>query len=154
MRPDRLEHLTAQLIKSYDAQPTRPDQGEPLPSMEAITSVMEEVRRLLFPGFYADEYLSSASRRYRVGHWLDRLHQSLTRVLSLALAHERSRTQLISCEDESLSSSSNQRSKTSPEGRVQRRRVDRHWRRARHRPGPRRGGRELGAARARPFRGG
>ena len=121
MRPDRLEHLTAQLIKSYDAQPTRPDQGEPLPSMEAIISVMEEVRRLLFPGFYADEYLSSASRRYRVGHWLDRLHQSLTRVLSLALAHERSRTQFISCEDEGLSSSSNQRSKTSPEGRVQRR---------------------------------
>lgn len=96
MRPDHLEQLTARLLESYDAQPTRPDQGEPLPSMEAIIAVMEEVRRLLFPGFYADEHLNTSSRVYRIGHWIARLHQSLTRVLSLALAHERSRARRAS----------------------------------------------------------
>ena len=90
MTPDKLALLTEKLIESYDAQPTRPDQGEPLPSFEAIVGIMEEVRRLLFPGFYADEYLPTLSRNYRVGHWLARLHEALTRVLSLALAHERS----------------------------------------------------------------
>ena len=94
MKPDQLASLTNKLLLSYDAQPTRPDQGEPLPSLDAIINVMEEVRRLIFPGFYADEQLSPASRSYRVGHWIARLHQTLTRVLSLALAHARaSRTE-------------------------------------------------------------
>lgn len=90
MRTEQLENLTNRLIESYDAHPTRPDQGEPLPSMEAITEVMEEVRRLIFPGFYAAEHLSPTSRPYRVGHWLARLHQRLSSILALALAHERS----------------------------------------------------------------
>ena len=91
MNPERLERLTARLIDSYEDHPTRPDQGEPLPSIEAITEVIEEVRRLIFPGFYAAEHLSPTSRPYRVGHWIARLHQRLTRVLSLALAHEHAR---------------------------------------------------------------
>lgn len=92
MNPERLEQLTARLIKSYEDHPTRPDQGEPLPSLEAITEVMEEVRRLIFPGFYAAEHLSPTSRPYRVGHWIARLHQRLTQVLTLALAHEHARS--------------------------------------------------------------
>ena len=92
MNSERLEQLTARLIKSYEDHPTRPDQGEPLPSLEAITEVMEEVRRLIFPGFYAAEHLSPTSRPYRVGHWIARLHQRLTQVLSLALAHEHARS--------------------------------------------------------------
>ena len=91
MTPDILKQLTKGLVESYDAYPTRADRGEPLPSFEAIVGIMEEVRRLLFPGFYADEYLPTLSRDYRVGHWLAKLHQALTRVLSLALSHERSR---------------------------------------------------------------
>lgn len=89
MTPEILTRLTKGLVESYDAYPTRADQGEPLPSFEAIVGVMEEVRRLLFPGFYADEYLPTLSRTYRVGHWLAKLNQALTRILTLALSHER-----------------------------------------------------------------
>ena len=90
MNPKQLDQLTQGLIESYELYPTRADQGEPLPSFEAIVGIIEEVRRLLFPGFYAEEHLPSVGREYRVGHWLTRLHQTLTRVLSLALSHERS----------------------------------------------------------------
>ena len=90
MNPKQLDQLTQGLIESYELYPTRADQGEPLPSFEAIVSIIEEVRRLLFPGFYAEEHLPKVGREYRVGHWLTRLHQALTRVLSLALSHERS----------------------------------------------------------------
>ena len=90
MTPEELDSLTSELVKSYDQQPTRPDQGEALPSFEAIVEVMKEVKRLLFPGFYADESLPKVSRHYRVGHWLAGLHKALSRVLSLALSHERS----------------------------------------------------------------
>ena len=122
MQPDHLKHLTAQLIKSYDAQPTRPDQGEALPSMEAIISVMEDVRRLIFPGFYADEYLNNASRVYRVGHWLAQLHQSLSRLLSLALAHERSRAERRAYEnDREPSQNAHQSTEPNQESRAQKR---------------------------------
>ena len=123
MRPDHLEQLTARLIDSYDAQPTRPDQGEPLPSMEAIIAVMEEVRRLLFPGFYADEHLSATSRVYRVGHWIARLHKSLTRILSLALAHERSRARRaeMTCDDSTSGSTSSIQDELTQERRASKR---------------------------------
>ena len=101
MSPEELDALTKDLVESYDQQPTRPDQGEALPSLDAIVEVMEEVRRLLFPGFYADESLPKVSRHYRVGHWLAGLHKALTRVLSLALSHERSlrvRRGTLACE--------------------------------------------------------
>lgn len=100
MTSEQLSELTNQLLQSYDAQPTRPDQGDPLPPLDAIIGVMEEVRRLLFPGYYAEEPLNPASRAYRVGHWLASLQQNLARVLSLALVSERSaRVTRTPCED-------------------------------------------------------
>lgn len=90
-----LERITAALLESYDQDRTADDVDRPrLPAREAVIATLEQVRRLLFPGFYADEPLPEASRRYRVGTWLCQLHASLTRILSMALAHrtpERSR---------------------------------------------------------------
>ncbi|MBM4290856.1 MAG: serine acetyltransferase [Deltaproteobacteria bacterium] len=107
MNQDALAALTTQLIESYDEHPTLPDQGEPLPSLEAIVEVLSDVRRLLFPGFYADEHLPLSARPQRVGYWLSRLHQRLSRVLCLALAHDRARhgasTSACPKESESLS---------------------------------------------------
>ena len=89
MKQRQLDALTQRLLDSYEAQATRPDQGEPLPSFEAIIEVLNSLKRLLFPGFYADEPLPRAGRRYRVGHWISELHRQLTHVLTLALSHER-----------------------------------------------------------------
>lgn len=91
MHQDQLEKLTLELISRYDELPTLPDQGEALPSFEAMVDLLGEVKRLLFPGFYATEQLSLSARPQRVGYWLSRLHQHLSQLLSLALSHERSR---------------------------------------------------------------
>ena len=86
MRTEELQALTERLLQSYDVHPTRPDQGEALPPMESIINLIEEVRRLLFPGFYSKVPLDIGSRNYRVGHWIAQLHQTLSRVLALALS--------------------------------------------------------------------
>ena len=61
-----------------------------LPSTDAIEATLALVRRILFPGFYADEPLPRTSRRFRVGTWLCGLFSDLARVVYKALAHERS----------------------------------------------------------------
>lgn len=92
MRQAQLERLTQELISRYEELPTLPDQGEALPSFEAMIQLIDDVKRLLFPGFYATEQLSLSARPQRVGYWLSRLHYSLTKLLSLSLSHERTRT--------------------------------------------------------------
>jgi len=89
--------------------------------MEAIIAMMEEVRRLIFPGFYADEHLSAVSRVYRVGHWLAQLHQNLTRVLSLALTRERSRAEFSSRVENLPVNDLNTEIESGREGRVHKR---------------------------------
>ena len=98
MRRADLEQLTEALMMSYERHPTLPDQGEPLPSLDEMIEVMDEVKRLLFPGFYAAETLSVEARSHSVAYWLSRLHQRLSRLLNLALRHERAQgNEGVSC---------------------------------------------------------
>lgn len=87
MNQARLEAITQELLDSYDLDES--EHRAPLPARESIIAVVEQVRRILFPGFYADEPLPAASRRFRVGTWLCTLHGELSRIISKALAHHR-----------------------------------------------------------------
>lgn len=83
-----LDAITAALLASYDADhPERQPAGPRLPAREAIESTLNLTRRILFPGYYADESLPHTSRRYRVGTWLCQLYTDLARVIYRALAH-------------------------------------------------------------------
>lgn len=84
MDEDHLDRAVDALLASYDLD--GPDVPR-LPPRQAIVSTLELIRRLLFPGYYADEPLPAASRRYRVGTWLCTLSTDLTRLVYLALAH-------------------------------------------------------------------
>ena len=87
MQSNHLETLTQRLLASYQTRSTLPDQGAPLPNFDAIIELIDQVRVLLFPGFYAKSSLPTQNRQYWVGHALCRLHNQLTEVLSLALTH-------------------------------------------------------------------
>ena len=81
----RLEAIADALLASYDLDDSQ--RRVALPAREAIVAVVEQARRILFPGFYADEPLPAASRRFRVGTWLCQIHADLARVVERALAH-------------------------------------------------------------------
>ncbi len=85
----RLDGIVKALLSSYDLDHRDKDRGRPrLPAREAIVDVIEQVRRLLFPGYYSDERLPPVSRGHHVGTWVCGLHASLARVVSKALGHE------------------------------------------------------------------
>ncbi len=83
MEEDHLEGITQALLSSYD-QDDRPR----LPDSEAIVAALDDVRRILFPGYYAEARLRAASRRYQVGTWLCLLGAEVTRIITKALAHD------------------------------------------------------------------
>lgn len=89
MDEDKLGALVDALVASYDADaPEGPDRPR-LPAREAIDQTLDHIRRVLFPGYYADEPLPRPSRRFRVGTWLCRLFEDLARITFRALAHDR-----------------------------------------------------------------
>jgi|JI10StandDraft_1071094.scaffolds.fasta_scaffold69203_4 serine O-acetyltransferase len=83
MDEQALGAIADELLESYDLD----GPAERLPPQEAVNAALEQVKRLLFPGYYADEALPVASRRFRVGTWLCQLHASLDRLIRRALVH-------------------------------------------------------------------
>lgn len=78
-----LESVVAQLLDSYDLDAT----SQRLPAKDAVIAALDGIRRLLFPGFYADEALPCGSRRFHVGTWLCQLHGQLTQLITRAERH-------------------------------------------------------------------
>ncbi len=83
MNEDQLEKITQALLSSYDA-----DDRPRLPDRAAVVSTLDDVRRILFPGYYAEAGLHVSSRRYQVGTWLCQLGTNLQRIITKALAHD------------------------------------------------------------------
>ncbi|MGK0360093.1 MAG: serine O-acetyltransferase [Bradymonadia bacterium] len=78
-----LEQVVSRLIDSYDLDAT----CERLPARDVVIAAVDAIKRLLFPGFYADEALPCSSRRFHVGTWLCQLHGQLTALISRAECH-------------------------------------------------------------------
>ena len=84
MDTESLRAIAEALLRSYDLdQAERPR----LPARQAVVHTIDAIRRILFPGFYAEEKLPAASRGYYVGTWLCELEASLGRIVAKSLAH-------------------------------------------------------------------
>ena len=84
MHADQLEKIADALIRSYDL-----DQAErpPLPDREAVVCALDDIRRILFPGYYAAQRLPTESRSHYICTWLCQLESELTRIIALCFAH-------------------------------------------------------------------
>ena len=88
MTAERLGEITDELLASYDHD--LPDRVT-LPNQQAVVSVIDECRRLLFPGYYAEEPLPESSCRFKVGTWLCELYGDLSQLIWRAFAHDNPR---------------------------------------------------------------
>lgn len=61
---------------------------QPLPSREAITTILADLLDILYPGFYRRQNLHIGNVEYHVGDLVDRLHDQLTQQIARALRHE------------------------------------------------------------------
>ena len=85
MKREDLGGVVDGLLHSYAR--TRLDTRPRPPSRQSIEKIVEQLRRLLFPGYYADENVPASSLRYHVGTWVCELQSDLSRAIRRALVH-------------------------------------------------------------------
>ncbi len=92
-----LEKLTADVLASYDKELKICRVGETfLPSRSKIVKIIEQVRRLLFPGYFGHKKLTTQNVRYHVGNLLVKLADELFEEICHCMCSDRSCEQ---CED-------------------------------------------------------
>jgi serine O-acetyltransferase len=75
---ENLSRLAEALIESYNAQPQMQRVGHAfLPSRGAIVEMVEDIRSLLFPGYFGSRDLTGTNVRFHVGNMLSRLGEQL-----------------------------------------------------------------------------
>ena len=85
---EQLPELTRRIVETYQDVPTIHYLGHcPLPNYEAIISVCEDLKEILYPGYRRRENLHLGNVTYHVGDLVDGLHDKLTTQISRALRH-------------------------------------------------------------------
>ena len=92
-----LEQLTNDILASYAIIDGTQRIGETfLPSRSRIVDVLNDIRQLLFPGFFGHKELTAENIRYHVGNLLIHAGSELTRQISYCMCAER---QCKTCDD-------------------------------------------------------
>lgn len=88
---EQLGSLTEAILASYDLdESTRRISETALPDRVMIVSILDDLRRLLFPGYFgADKKISSQTVRYHVGDELVRIAANLTEQIRHCLCTDR-----------------------------------------------------------------
>lgn len=86
---ERLPELTDQIVESYYECGGIHHLGHcPLPSFEAVVSIAQDLKEILYPGYQKRQNLHMGNVVYHVGDLIDSLHDRLTQQLARALRHE------------------------------------------------------------------
>jgi serine O-acetyltransferase len=88
-RKELLPQLTERIVQTYTQYGTINHLGHlPLPSYEAVVSILEDLKEIIYPGYRRREGLHMGNVTYHVGDLIDRLHDKLTAQIARALRHE------------------------------------------------------------------
>ena len=84
--------------------PVRRGHGQPLPSRDSIVRVVEDLRSILFPGYFGISEMDSKSMRYYVGATLDRIRRDLEEQIrrGVCFVCDKEPGECTTCEDSSV----------------------------------------------------
>ncbi len=86
---EQLPELTERIVATYCAAGSIHHLGHcPLPNHDAVVSIVEDLKEVLFPGYRRREGLHLGNVEFYVGDLIDRLHDRLTTQIARALRHE------------------------------------------------------------------
>jgi serine O-acetyltransferase len=92
LHESELESVTDQLVRSYsDCGLLHHLAHEPLPSREAIATIVADLFEIVFPGYGRRQSLTHANIAFYIGGLVDSLHGQLTEQIGRALRHDRCR---------------------------------------------------------------
>ena len=79
--------------------------GEKLPSRDAIIDIVEELRKITFPGFFGRENMAYSNKEYFAGHELSIIYDKLFKQIKIALRYgDNSRSVGKACGDKTYGS--------------------------------------------------
>ncbi|NLE58552.1 MAG: serine acetyltransferase [Planctomycetes bacterium] len=97
-RKEQLTELTDRIVDSYQDIGSINHLGHcPLPSVQAVASIMDELKEILFPGYRRRQNLHMGNVTYFVGDTIDSLHDKLTEQIARALRYEDDRLHQEAC---------------------------------------------------------
>ena len=86
---EQLPDLTNRIVASYSEVGTINHLGHcPLPSYDAVASIVEDLKEVFYPGYRRREGLHLGNVTYHVGDLIDGLHDKLTTQIGRAMRHE------------------------------------------------------------------
>ena len=96
---EQLPNLTDRIVATYGEVGTINHLGHcPLPQYEAVASVLDDLKEIIYPGYRRREGLHIGNVTYHAGDLIDGLHDKLTIQIGRALRHEaRLRKQTDEC---------------------------------------------------------
>ena len=89
----QIQQVVAEINKNYDSHDVlMAKDGRHLPSRSTIILILKELRRIMFPGYFGDEDLSTYVGDYFVGSNLNHVYQVLKEQIVTALIYRQSDT--------------------------------------------------------------
>lgn len=88
MNGDEIFQKNVSILSEVSDEETRimPKGDAPLPSVDALRSIVEWVKMIVFPGFFDRRQADNTIRSYHMGVNMERLYQALRQQITLALA--------------------------------------------------------------------
>ena len=98
-RKEQLTDLTDRLVDSYQDIGLINHLGHcPLPSVQAVAEVIDDLKEILYPGYRRRQNLHMGNVTYYVGDLIDGLHDKLTQQIARALRYEDDRIHDKDCD--------------------------------------------------------
>jgi serine O-acetyltransferase len=89
----RITDLVQRIVRSYHADDrTQHLDASFLPSRARIIDILELLRRLMFPGFFDEQRLTTATITYHTGDLVNKIYQELYEQIRQALRYDENRT--------------------------------------------------------------
>lgn len=100
---EQLPELTRRIVETYRDVTSISHLGHcALPSFDAVVSIIEDLKEILFPGYRRREGLHLGNVTYHVGDLIDGLHDKLTTQIGRALRHEAGRSTVDPTDNEPI----------------------------------------------------
>jgi serine O-acetyltransferase len=98
---EQLPQLSRRIVATYDAEGSIHHLGHcPLPNHDAVVSIVEDLKEVIFPGYRRREGLHLGNVQFYVGDLIDRLHDRLTNQIGRALRHEARASSADECDED------------------------------------------------------
>ena len=94
-RHDRVPEVVEELLTSWSTKECFDHISlVSIPSQEKIVEIVQQARRILFPGYFTDTKLHSANLEYYIGKETTELYDKLAEQITMAIRHDCKRNQL------------------------------------------------------------